>query len=95
MKKFHVFNFHCWPYPRNLITIETFTNYGIIVFIVAVAKQIDFINTMVTHFSQIHIIKRSNIYEDLMELFENEDVLSEYPLHISFADELGVDAGII
>ena len=65
----------------------------IIVFTVAVAKRIDFINSMDTHFSQTHVIKRSNIYEDLMVLFENEDVLSEYPLCISFADELGVDAG--
>ena len=25
-----LFNFHCWPYPRNFITIETFTNYGML-----------------------------------------------------------------
>ena len=57
----------------------------IFVFIVAVEKRIDFINSMDTHFSQTHVIKRSEIYEDLMVLFENQNVLSEYPLCISFA----------
>ena len=28
-----------------------------------------------------------------MELFERENVFSEYPLHIIFADELAIDTG--
>ena len=60
---------------------------------VAVAKRTDFMSTMDTHRSQLYVIKRCNIYEDLMALFENEDVLNEYPLCISFTNEMGIDAG--
>ena len=39
------------------------------------------------------ILYRCNIYEDLMALFENEDALNEYPLCISFTNEMGIDTG--
>ena len=40
-----------------------------------------------------HQIRRNMIYDDVMELFCNESALREFPLRISFQDEIAFDSG--
>ena len=40
-----------------------------------------------------HVIRRSNIYDDVLKLFCNEGALKEFPLRIQFQDEIAVDGG--
>ena len=40
-----------------------------------------------------HLIRRNIIYDDVMELFSNENALKEFPLRISFQDEMAFDGG--
>ena len=38
-------------------------------------------------------IRRSNLYDDMISLFQSENVLNYYPLRISFVDERAIDCG--
>lgn len=40
-----------------------------------------------------HSIRRSNLYNDVLKLFDKPEVLSHYPLRISFVSEMAVDVG--
>ena len=40
-----------------------------------------------------HIIDRSNLYNDVLGLFNNASVLEHYPLQIKFLDEMAIDHG--
>ena len=41
----------------------------------------------------VHTINRKSVYDDVLLLFENDEILKEFPLTISFANELAVDTG--
>ena len=38
-------------------------------------------------------IRRSNLYDDVISLFQSENILDYYPLRISFVDERAIDCG--
>ncbi len=40
-----------------------------------------------------HLIERTNVYEDVIDLYREGDIVGEYPIFISFRGELGVDDG--
>ena len=40
-----------------------------------------------------HIIDHSNLYNDVLGLFNNASVLEHYPLQIKFLDEMAIDHG--
>ena len=40
-----------------------------------------------------HTIERGNVYEDVLDLYKQGEILGEYPIKIEFLDELGVDHG--
>ena len=42
---------------------------------------------------KIFDIRRSNLYDDVISLFQSENVLDYYPLWISFVDERAIDCG--
>ena len=43
--------------------------------------------------STIHEINRRCVYDDVISLFEDEEVLKEFPLRISFTSEIAIDCG--
>ena len=42
---------------------------------------------------RVHIITRQNLYEDVIDLYREGEVVGEYPITISFLGEIGVDDG--
>ena len=40
-----------------------------------------------------HEINRSNLFQDVLNLYKDEDVAKEYPLVIEFTNERGIDQG--
>ena len=41
-----------------------------------------------------HSIHHSNLYDEVLKLFEKPEVLNHYPLRISFVGEMAVDGGV-
>lgn len=41
----------------------------------------------------VHYVNRSSLFNDLIDLYEDTSILKQYPLHMSFVGELGVDLG--
>jgi len=52
------------------------------------AKQICSVNILVPH-----VIKRKNIFENMIALFSDDEILEEFPLRIRFANEPAIDSG--
>lgn len=42
---------------------------------------------------KVYTINRKSVYDDILLLFENDEILKEFPLKISFANEMAVDPG--
>ena len=40
-----------------------------------------------------HIIDRKDIFSTVLQLFDSENIVREYPMHISFKGEIAVDTG--
>jgi len=40
-----------------------------------------------------HEINRSNLFQDVLNLYKDEDVAKEYPLAMKFTNERGIDQG--
>lgn len=58
-------------------------------------RRLTFINSICTQQLGLsfHVVKRGNIYEDVMALLSNDNVLAELPLRIKFAGEIAMDTG--
>ena len=41
----------------------------------------------------VHVIERDKVYDNILELYGNEDTVQEYPFRITFKDERAVDFG--
>ena len=41
----------------------------------------------------IHTVNRSTLYDDVLRLYKEECIATEYPMHMKFKDEQGVDCG--
>ena len=46
-----------------------------------------------THPGLPHLVRREDVYEDVISLYENKDIFMEYPLYIKFIGERAVDTG--
>ena len=58
------------------------------------AKRLEYIQTTCTAKPILpHIIRRSNIFIDVIDLFQNSEALKEFPLQIHFQDEIAFDSG--
>ena len=62
-------------------------------YISAEAERCDFMHSLETHDATPHQIHRSNIYEEVITLFSESQIMYEYPLRISFVGEQAVDTG--
>ena len=40
-----------------------------------------------------HVIRRSSVFEDVMQLYQQEQMAKEFPVNIKFESEKGVDVG--
>lgn len=49
--------------------------------------------TLDTRVGLLHSVKRCNVYEDVLKMYRELTILSEYPIHIEFEDEMAVDQG--
>ena len=38
-------------------------------------------------------VRRSNLYEDVLKLYSDETIVTEYPLRIKFEQEMAIDLG--
>ena len=53
-----------------------------------------FMMSYCTHPSSMpYIVKRSNVLDDVLQLFQSDDIVKEYPLRIRFEGEMAVDTG--
>ena len=59
----------------------------------AAEERNSFMLSVCTDVSTIHPINRKCVYDDVLLLFENDDILKEFPLRISFTSEIAIDAG--
>ena len=57
------------------------------------AERCDFMHSLQTHDATPHQIHRSNIYEEVITLFSEPQIMCAYPLRISFVGEQAVDTG--
>lgn len=42
----------------------------------------------------LHCSVKRNVYEDVLKMYRELTVLSKYPIHIEFEDEMAVDQGV-
>lgn len=64
------------------------------VFLIVDAKRLEYIKAVCTVKPILpHIIRRNNIFIDVLNLFQNEEALKEFPLQIHFQEEIGFDSG--
>ena len=68
------------------------TDFVFIIFFSADEQREAFIRY---HCGLPHLIKRNNIFEDVIRLYQDkgELIVKEYPFHIRFVGEMGVDIG--
>ena len=57
------------------------------------AKRLEYTQTICTTKPILPHIIRSNIFIDVMDLFQNSEALKEFPLRIHFQDEIAFDSG--
>lgn len=57
------------------------------------AEHLDFMASLNATRGTPRIVSRSNVYEDVIKLYEDEAIVLECPLSIEFEGEVGVDAG--
>jgi len=63
-------------------------------FFLANTKRLEYAKSVCTaQLTLPYIIRRKNIFCDVLDLFENEKALKEFPIQINFKDEIGFDAG--
>ena len=42
---------------------------------------------------RLHVIDRTKVYEEVINLYQNDEVLTEFPIYIKFKGEIAVDQG--
>ena len=42
---------------------------------------------------RMHLIDRARVYEEVIDLYQNDDILKEFPIYIKFKGEMAVDHG--
>ena len=57
------------------------------------AERSEYISTLPTFGRVLHIVCRTSVYQDVLNLYQKEDILSEYPLDIEFQGEIAIDHG--
>lgn len=74
---------------------DTSFEYCSLYLFIANEQRETFMNMQDTHFGLPHLINRKSIYKDILFLYEEkgDEILAEYPFHVRFEGELGVDSG--
>lgn len=58
-----------------------------------VEERVAFMNSINAVPGRVHLIDRTKVYEEVIDLYQNDELLKEFPMYIKFRGEMAIDHG--